>query len=91
MSFDNQRALAEGWDLFEVAGRVQLPRIDCPSDHAGILDYTEPKFQSDAHAIVEVATKARAGSAYHWGALHLMGALACNLEPSGHYEERTAP
>lgn len=88
MSFDNNQALSEGWDLFEVDGRIQLQRIDCPSDHIDILDYAEPKFESDAHAVVEVAAKASAGSAYHWGALHLIGSLAENLEPSGHYEER---
>ena len=78
MTFDNTVALAEGWDLFEVEGRIQLQRIDCPSDHEQ-LGYSEPKFQSDAHALVEVATKARAGSAYHWGALHLIGCLAEEL------------
>lgn len=72
MNWDNAQALDEGWDLFDVGGRLQLQRIDCPSDHP-ILGYDEPKFQSDAHAIVEVATKARAGSKYHWDALHLIG------------------
>lgn len=88
MTFDNTQALNEGWDLFDVDGRVQLQRIDCPSDH-DMLDYDEPKFQSDAHAIVEVATLARAGSAYHWEALHLIGSLTTRLAPSGHIEERT--
>ena len=79
MRFDNTQALAEGWDLFDVDGRIQLQRIDLPSDHE-CLDYDEPKFQSDAHAIVEVATRARTGSEYHWRALHLIGGLAENLE-----------
>lgn len=87
--FDNSQALQEGWDLFDVDGRLQLQRIDNPSDHLDILGYTEPKFQSDAHAIVEVATKARAGSKYHWDALHLIGALAeAAFQPSGHQAER---
>lgn len=73
--FDNDQALHEGWDLFDVDGRFQLQRIDFPEDHGDLLDYTKPKFQSDAHAIVEVATKARAGSKYHWDALHLIGTL----------------
>lgn len=74
MEFDNAQALDEGWDLFDVDGRFQLQRIDDPAGHE-CLDYDEPKFQSDAHAIVEVATKARAGSAYHWKALALIGTL----------------
>ena len=79
MMFDNTQALNEGWDLFDVEGRIQLQRIDCPSDHE-CLDYDEPKFQSDAHAIVEVATRARAGSKYHWDALHLVGSLVESQE-----------
>ena len=77
MMFNNTQALSEGWDLFDVDGRIQLQRIDCPSDHD--LGYSEPKFQSDANAIIEVAMKARAGSKYHWDALHLVGSLAENL------------
>lgn len=72
MSFDETQAVSEGWSLFGVGGRLQLQRIDCPDD------CTEPKFQSDAHAIVEVATKARQGSAYHWDALHLIGTRSEN-------------
>ena len=80
MTFDNTQALSEGWDLFDVDGRIQLQRIDFPPDHGDLLDYAEPKFQSDAHAIVQVATWARVnGSKYHWDALHLIGALAENL------------
>lgn len=75
-TFDNTQALSEGWDLFDVDGRIQLQRIDCPGDHEGLLNYTEPKFVSDAHAIVEVATLARAGSKYHWDAIHLISTLS---------------
>lgn len=74
MSFDNTRALKEGWDLFDVDGRIQLQRIDCPSDHEG-LGYDEPKFESDAHALVEVAVQARFGSLYHWHAICQIGVL----------------
>jgi len=73
--FENAQALDEGWDLFDVDGRLQLQRIDCPADYGDLLDYAEPKFQSDAHAIVEVSTKARAGSAYHWDALHRIATI----------------
>ena len=72
--FDNTQALHEGWDLFDVDGRWHLQRIDCPSDHE-FLDYAEPKFQSDAHAIVQVSLWAHKGSKYHWDALHLIGTL----------------
>lgn len=86
--FDNAQALSEGWDLFDVDGRLQLQRIDCPSDQGELLDYSEPKFTSDAHAIVEVATAARKGSKYHWEALHLIGTLAEGEMVSAHLEER---
>lgn len=76
MNFDNTQALIEGWDLFDVDGRYQLQRIDCPSDHEEILDYTEPKFYSDAHAIMHVALRAFEGSSYHMNALHLIGSLS---------------
>ena len=72
--FDNMQALTEGWDLFDVDGRWQLQRVDCPSD-LDFLDYDEPKFQSDAQAIVQVALWAYAGSRYHWDALHRIGTL----------------
>lgn len=73
--FDNTQALAEGWDLFDVDGRYQLQRIDCPSDHAAMLDYDEPKFESDAKAIMFVAWMAMDGSEYHENALRLIGTL----------------
>lgn len=71
--FDNTQAMKEGWDLFEVDGRLMLQRIDHPSDHAGILDYDEPKFNSDADAIIHVALEADAGSEYHRNAIELIG------------------
>jgi hypothetical protein len=74
--WDGGRALGEGWDLFEVDGRLQLQRIDCPSDHGDLLPYSEPKFSSDAQALIEVAARARQGSAYHLEALELIGTLA---------------
>lgn len=73
--FDDTPALREGWDLFDVEGRVALQRIDCPSDHA-VLDYDEPKFVSDAAAIIFVAMCAQYGSAYHLDALERIGTLA---------------
>ena len=73
--FDNSIALAEGWDLFDVEGRLHLQRIDFPADHVGILDYTEPKFASDAEAVIHVALKASQGSSYHMGAIALIGQL----------------
>lgn len=78
--FDNTQALNEGWDLFEVDGRIQLQRIDCPADNQDVLDYTEPKFDSDADAIIAVALLANAGSPYHRQALELIGQLECALD-----------
>jgi hypothetical protein len=78
--WDNTQALNEGWDLFEVDGRIQLQRIDAPIEHMGILNYTEPKFKSDAHALIEVALLANGGSTYHWNALGLIGQFAENLQ-----------
>lgn len=75
MEFDNDQALNEGWDLFEVDGRLQVQRIDCPSDHVGVLDYTEPKFKSDPDAIIHIALKAWQGSSYHYDALARIGTL----------------
>jgi hypothetical protein len=73
--FDNIQALREGWDLFDVEGRLQLQRIDAPSDHE-FLDYEKPKFASDADAIIFVALQARAGSVYHRRALEHIGTQA---------------
>jgi hypothetical protein len=79
-TFDNTCALLEGWDLFDVGGRIQLQRIDCPTEHAPALPYTEPRFKSDAHAVIHVARLAGMGSIYHTLALEMIGALAENLE-----------
>ena len=75
VNFDNTRALAEGWDLFDVEGRLQLQRIDDPSAELS-LGYDQPKFDTDADAIIHVAKQADAGSAYHREALYLIGSLA---------------
>lgn len=75
MNFDNTQALSEGWDLVSVDWHFQVQRIDCPTDHEG-LSYTEPKFQSDVDAIIEVAMRAKEGSAYHREALSLVGHLS---------------
>jgi hypothetical protein len=80
MPWDNTRALNEGWDLFDVDGRIQLQRIDNPDEHMGLLDYTEPKFESDTHALIHVALLAHDGSKYHWDALDLVGKLEENLQ-----------
>lgn len=75
MGWDNTQALAEGWDLFDVDGRIQLQRIDDPSSVEG-LGYDESKFASDTHALIFVAKQADAGSTYHWDALDRVGELA---------------
>lgn len=72
--FQNSQALAEGWDLFDVEGRIQLQRIDCPSDH-DCLTYDEPKFASDADALIFVALQAHGSSAYHRDAIERIGTL----------------
>jgi hypothetical protein len=76
--FDNTKALSEGWDLFDVEGRLHLQRVDLP-DTVPELGYLEPKFESDAEAIIFVSKAADAGSQYHMDALHLIGALAENI------------
>lgn len=73
--FDNTQALSEGWDLFVVDGRFAIQKIDDPANNADILDYTEPKFESDTEAIIYVADLARKGSRYHYEALDLIGML----------------
>lgn len=75
MKFDPTQAQSEGWDLFDVDGRLNLQRIDDPAADA-FLGYREPKFPSDADAIIHVAKAADAGSAYHKEALCLIGSLA---------------
>lgn len=75
--FDNKQALSEGWDLFDCDGRIQLQRIDCPSDHEHLgLDYDAPKFASDADALIFVALQANVGSTYHRDAIERIGSLA---------------
>jgi hypothetical protein len=72
--FDNAQAVAEGWDLFDVDGRIQLQRIDAPElDGSG---YDEPKFASDADALIFVALQAHAGAAYHREAIERIGTRA---------------
>lgn len=72
--FDNTQALSEGWDLFNVDGRVQLQRIDDPAS-VEVLGYDEPKFASDADALIHLALHANAGSAYHRDAIERIGTL----------------
>jgi hypothetical protein len=71
-AFDNSQALNEGWDLFDVDGRLQLLMLDDPGACDG-LDYTEPKFQSDVAALLFVAQQALEGSRYHLYALDRIG------------------
>jgi hypothetical protein len=73
--FDTKIAQNEGWDLFDVDGRLQLQKIDDPTN-CEWLDYNDPKFKSDADAIIFVAMKANEGSAYHREAIELIGSLA---------------
>lgn len=57
---DNERAFAEGWGLFETTvGPWEVQRIDAPEDGS------EPRFQSDAHAIAHVYWLANEGSPLH--------------------------
>jgi hypothetical protein len=78
--WDGRQACTEGWDLWDVDGRIQLQRIDDPGSDPE-LGFTEPKFDSDADAIIHVAMHAALGSEYHREALELIGALSENLEP----------
>lgn len=70
--FNNTRALSEGWDLFDVEGRIQLQRIDDPANDES-LGCAAPKFASDADALIHVALQANAGSAYHRDAIERIG------------------
>lgn len=72
--FDNKQALNEGWGLFQVEGILHVQRIDAPD--IDTLGYSEPKFASDADAIIFVALQAHAGSPYHRAAVDLMGCPA---------------
>lgn len=74
--FDNTQALSEGWDLFDVDGRLALQRIDDPAADPEFFGYSEPKFASDTAAILYVAGYAIAGSAYHLQAIDLINTLS---------------
>lgn len=63
--WDEAQALLEGWSLFDVDGRWQLQRVD-----------EDKKFESDAEAIIFVASKANEGSEYHMRAIEMIGTLA---------------
>lgn len=78
MNFVSNRALTEGWDLFEVEGRLQIQRLDNPASLEW-LDYTEPKFDGDDEAIAHVHRNAAIGSEYHRQALSLVGASSKEL------------
>jgi len=69
-TFDGEQATREGWDLFDVEGRIQLQRIDEPEDAIN------PHFPSDADALVFVALQAYNGSKYHRDALERIGSKA---------------
>lgn len=73
--FQSEQACREGWDLFEVDGRIQLQRLDDPSG-CDFLDYQEPKFATDTDAIIFVALQANSGSEYHRSALDRLGTRA---------------
>lgn len=62
--WDEAQALLEGWSMFEVDGRWQLQRDD-----------EAKKFESDAEAIIFVASKANEGSDYHMRAIEMIGTL----------------
>lgn len=78
MYFISNRALTEGWDLFEVDGRLQIQRLDNPASITW-LDYTEPKFEGDDEALAFVHRKVVIGSEYHRQALSLVGASSKEL------------
>jgi len=73
--FDNRQAISEGWDLFDVEGRIQLQKIDDPSV-LNDLDAINPLFPSDADALIWVALRAANGSVYHRGAIERIGTLS---------------
>lgn len=73
-AWDDTQAISEGWCLFDVDGRHSMQRIDCPESADG-NSVDEPVFDSDADAIIYVASLAAAGSAYHMDALSLVGSL----------------
>lgn len=76
------QAQSEGWDLFEVDGRYQLHRIDSPD--LDELGYSQPKFSTDADALIHVAMKAHFGSEYHRVALETIGtSVAQTLKEEG--------
>lgn len=76
MNFNEAQAVSEGWALFDVDGRLQLQKDD-----------EQAKFESDADAIIFVALKAHAGSAYHRAALEWIGKLSEVMEDG---DERVA-
>lgn len=65
MSFPNIQAFTEGWGIFDCDGSEngpwQIQRID-----------EDEKFPSDDEAWLHVAEKAKAGSAYHRGAIEFI-------------------
>lgn len=67
--FDNARAFAEGWGLFN-DGEIQ--RLDEGLIVAGQEPSGEPVFESDRAALAFIQQRADAGSAYHQAALRLL-------------------
>ena len=60
--FDSRQAVSEGWDLFDVEGKIEIQRIDFP-------DGSDPIFQDDPEAVRYVMRQAKNGSKYHQQAL----------------------
>ena len=69
--WSHRQSHLEGWAMCELDGRWALQMLDDPS-HDETLGYTQPKFTSDAEAIIFVALKAKDGSAYHWAAINMI-------------------
>ena len=68
--WNNRQAFEEGWGIFDYYGVPVVMKLDDPPSVVPDLDYTEPKFASDAKALSFVKRKAKT-SAYHKEALRL--------------------
>lgn len=65
--FDEDRAVSEGWSIFDAEGELQIQRLDCPNDGDG--EPIDPLLPHDDAAIESVIHQANLGSQYHIDAL----------------------
>lgn len=75
IAWSHRQSNLEGWTMSEMNGRWALQMLDDPTQDE-TLGYVEPKFKSDAEAIIFVALLAYKGSAYHWQAISMINSLA---------------